>query len=226
VLKTASFQGGIAIMPTDDNDQQTRRNRPARAARNTRKCRAERCSAGARNAGARNLCVAAAVALLAACSQMGVRSPTATAQLAPTEGNQVAGTVNFLQRGDTVQVDAKVIGLTPGRHGFHVHERGNCTAADGSSAGAHFNPAGTEHGGPQGAPHHGGDLGNLEADANGIAVYSAQIAGISLGTGEDSIIGRAVIVHASADDLKSQPAGNAGARQACGLISKSKDKWF
>jgi Cu-Zn family superoxide dismutase len=157
---------------------------------------------------------------------MSVRSPAATAQLAPTQGNRVAGTVSFVQRGETVQVDARVIGLTPGPHGFHIHERGNCTAADASSAGNHFNPAGTEHGGPQGAPRHGGDLGNLEADANGVAVYSVQVTGISLETGEESIIGRAVIVHASADDMKSQPAGNAGARQACGLISKSKDKWF
>ncbi len=123
-------------------------------------------------------------------------------------------------------VVAKVTGLTPGAHGFHVHEKGNCTAADGSSAGGHFNPAGAPHGGPGHSPRHAGDLGNLEADANGVANYKAEVTGISLGTGDDSIIGRAVIVHEKADDLTTQPTGGSGARLACGLISKSPDKWF
>jgi Cu-Zn family superoxide dismutase len=119
-----------------------------------------------------------------------------------------------------------VSGLTPGLHGFHVHEKGNCTAPDGSSAGPHFNPHNSVHGGPDAPQRHGGDLGNLKADASGTAVYRAEIRGISLGAGDDSVIGRAVIVHANPDDFQTQPAGNAGARLACGLIGKSKDKWF
>jgi Cu-Zn family superoxide dismutase len=165
-------------------------------------------------------------AWLAACSHMSLRSPAATATIAPTKGNQASGTVNFVQRGSVVYVDARMTGLTPGLHGFHVHEKGNCRAADGSSAGGHFNPAGAAHAGPDSNPRHAGDLGNLSADANGVAVYRMQVTGISLGTGSDSIIGRAVIVHADADDLRTQPAGNAGARVGCGLISKSADQWF
>jgi Cu-Zn family superoxide dismutase len=174
----------------------------------------------------RTIVLLAAGVLLSACSSMSMRSPAATALLVPTKGNQVSGTVDFTQRGDTVVVVAKVTGLTPGAHGFHIHEKGNCTAADGSSAGGHFNPAGMVHGSPGGSPRHAGDLGNLEADNSGVANYKAEVTGISLGTGDDSIIGRAVIVHEKADDLTTQPTGNSGARLACGLISKSPDKWF
>jgi len=129
-------------------------------------------------------------------------------------------------QGEQVLVEARISGLTPGLHGFHVHERGNCTAPDGSSAGPHFNPHSGAHGGPESSSRHAGDLGNIEAGANGVAVYRAEVRGISLGTGVDSIIGRSVIVHEKPDDLSSQPAGNSGARLACGLISKSADKWF
>jgi Cu-Zn family superoxide dismutase len=167
-----------------------------------------------------------ASACLAGCKGVSLRSPTAYSNLAPTKGSSVSGTVNFTQHGDVVRVEAHVTGLSPGLHGFHVHEKGNCTAADGSSAGAHFNPHNSAHGGPDAPQHHAGDLGNLSADASGTAVYRAEIRGFSLGTGDDSIIGRAIIVHANPDDLQSQPAGNAGARLACGLISKSEDKWF
>lgn len=172
----------------------------------------------------------AACALLPACSNMGdvfKRGPSATAVLAPTKGNQVSGTVHFKQRGDGVQIDAKVTGLKPnGAHGFHIHEKGDCSAADASSAGAHFNPDKSPHGGLSSEKRHAGDLGNLQADANGYAQASIKVSGITLGAEPISIIGRAVIVHANADDLISQPAGNAGARVACGLISKNPDKIF
>jgi Cu-Zn family superoxide dismutase len=164
--------------------------------------------------------------LLAACSSMSLRSPTATASLAPTKGNQAAGNVTFVQKGDKVLVDARISGLTPGLHGFHVHEKGDCTAPDAMSAGGHFNPRKAPHAGPDDAQRHAGDLGNLSANADGVAVYHAEVTGISVGTTDDSIIGRAVIVHANADDLRTQPSGNAGPRLACGLISKGKDKWF
>ncbi len=168
--------------------------------------------------------------LLPACTSLNnmfTRNPSATAVLAPTKGNSVSGTVNFIQKGEMVLVQAKITGLAAnGTHGFHIHEKGNCSAADASSAGGHFNPGGDKHGGPVGAVRHGGDLGNLRADANGFAQYSIEIAGITLGTDASSIIGRAVIVHGGPDDLKSQPAGNSGARVACGLISKNPDKVF
>jgi Cu-Zn family superoxide dismutase len=124
-----------------------------------------------------------------------------------------------------VYVDAHINGLPPGLHGFHIHEKGDCRA-DGGNAGGHFNPTGGAHAGPEGSPRHAGDLGNLNADANGVAVYHAQVSGISLGAGADSVVGRAVIVHANVDDLRSQPSGNSGGRIGCGLISKSADQWF
>ena len=171
-----------------------------------------------------------ACVLLAACSGAGnifSKKQSATAVLAPTKGNSVSGTVNFTQKGDLVLVEARVTGLKPnGSHGFHIHEKGNCSAADASSAGGHFNPSSSQHGGPTGATRHGGDLGNLKADANGYAQMSIEVSGISLGTGADSITGRAVIVHAGTDDFKTQPSGNSGARVACGLISKNPDKFF
>ncbi len=170
--------------------------------------------------------VSACAFLLAGCSGVTLRSPTAVAKLAPTRDSQVSGTVTFTQDGEMVLVEARIAGLSPGLHGFHVHERGDCTAEDGSSAGPHFNPHSAAHGGADSTTRHAGDLGNIEAGANGVAVYRAEVGGISLGSGADSIIGRSVIVHENADDLASQPAGNAGARLACGLISKSADKWF
>lgn len=169
-------------------------------------------------------------ALLAACSggnNIFAKKQSATAILAPTKGNGVSGTVNFTQKGDVVLVEAKINGLKPNAtNGFHVHEKGNCSAPDASSAGGHFNPTAGQHGGPSGGIRHAGDLGNLKSDANGFAQLSEEVSGISLGTDPNSIIGRAVIVHAGADDLKTQPAGNSGARVACGLISKNPDKFF
>jgi Cu-Zn family superoxide dismutase len=142
---------------------------------------------------------------------------TATATLAPTQGSSVSGTVTFEQTADGVRVFAVLSGLTPGEHGFHVHEIGDCSSPDGSAAGAHFNPAGMAHGGPDADPHHMGDLGNITADSTGHATYDRVDAHLAL-DGANSIVGRAVIVHEKADDMTSQPAGAAGARLACGVI--------
>ena len=143
----------------------------------------------------------------------------AVAELKPTEGSQVTGTVTFSPGNGGVRVVADVEGLGPGLHGFHVHEVGDCSAPDAASAGGHFNPGHTPHGAPENplAQRHAGDLGNLEADAEGKAHYERMDPILSL-TGPESIMGKSVIVHAAADDLSSQPAGNAGARLACGVI--------
>ena len=141
----------------------------------------------------------------------------AKAVLSPTEGNDVRGEVTFTPVEGGVLVRAELTGLSPGAHGFHVHEKGDCSAPDGTSAGGHFNPGGHEHGGPTDEARHAGDLGNIVADESGRAVLERLDPVLSL-TGEDSIVGRGVIVHASEDDLKSQPTGGAGARQACGVI--------
>jgi superoxide dismutase, Cu-Zn family len=132
-------------------------------------------------------------------------------------GNKVAGKVVFTQSRDGVEINAELTGLTPGEHGFHVHEFGDCSMDDGTCAGGHFNPTGAPHAGPDAAQRHAGDLGNIKADESGKATYQRVDKMLSL-NGPNSIIGRAIIVHADPDDLKSQPSGNAGARIGCGVI--------
>jgi Cu-Zn family superoxide dismutase len=142
----------------------------------------------------------------------------ASALLAPTEGNAVQGNVTFKQEGtDGIRVIAEVSGLTPGSHGFHVHEKGDCSAPDATSAGGHFNPLQAEHGKAGEGVHHAGDLPSLEADDEGNARLNVVLHGITL-TGDNSIAGRGLIVHANPDDFTTQPTGNAGARVACAVI--------
>jgi superoxide dismutase, Cu-Zn family len=148
----------------------------------------------------------------------------AIALLHPTEGNKVAGTVTFTEEADGVRVQADITGLTPGKHGFHVHEFGDCSAPDLASAGGHFNPMSKPHAGPDAAERHVGDMGNVEADASGAAKLDYVDHEISLTNDQRSVIGRSVIVHAKADDLKSQPAGDSGARIACGVIGIAKSQ--
>lgn len=145
---------------------------------------------------------------------------TAVADLQPTEGSSVSGTVTFEENNGQVHVSATVTGLEPGKHGFHIHENGDCSAPDATSAGGHFNPEGVDHGAPDADVHHVGDLGNLEADAEGNAEYHSNWDFLDLGDGPNSIVGKAVIVHAGEDDLTSQPTGAAGARLACGVIER------
>ncbi|GAB6196463.1 hypothetical protein PAGU2595_017730 [Lysobacter xanthus] len=122
--------------------------------------------------------------------------------------------------GGGVHVTGELGGLAPNStHGLHVHEVGNCGAADASSAGGHFNPAGAPHGRPDAGAHHAGDLPNITAGANGVARVDAHVMGLTLGgPGATNIVGRALVVHAQADDYASQPAGNSGARIACGVV--------
>ena len=141
----------------------------------------------------------------------------AMAQLEPASGSTVRGTVHFYETPKGIRVVAKISGLTPGQHGFHIHEKGDCSKPDATSAGGHFNPGGAKHGAPTDGERHAGDFGNLTADAAGNAKADFVDGHISF-NGPNSIVDRGVIVHEKADDLKSQPAGNAGARVACGNI--------
>ncbi len=145
--------------------------------------------------------------------------PTATANLRPASGSQASGTVKFTQVMSRVRVDAQFSSLTPGLHGFHIHEKGDCSAPDATSAGGHFNPYAKKHGAPGSADSHSGDLGNLTADASGKATLTLWLDGISVSTGKDGVIGRSIIVHAGPDDLKTDPTGNSGGRVACGVIA-------
>lgn len=143
----------------------------------------------------------------------------ARANIEATEGNQASGVVRFVEEDGTVRIDATLNGLKPGAHGFHIHEKGDCSAPDASSAGEHFSPDDAPHGSPRDLPHahHVGDLGNVVAEENGSAEVVVEDAEMRL-NGADSIIGRAVIVHAGQDDFETQPSGDAGDPVGCGVI--------
>jgi Cu-Zn family superoxide dismutase len=156
---------------------------------------------------------------LAGCSWL-EEGKFASAKLEGKSGSRAWGNVSFRELGDKVEVRGDVRDLPPGRHfGFHVHEKGDCSAPDAMSAGGHFNPAGKPHGHPDKSPErHAGDMPNLRSDAEGNAVYAFTTNLLAVSPGPTSVVGRAVVVHANPDDYSSQPAGNAGPRIACGLI--------
>lgn len=142
----------------------------------------------------------------------------AVAKIEARSGSAVAGTATFTELGGgKVDVVVELSGLTPGPHGLHLHEKGDCSAADGTSAGGHWNPHGKAHGGPAAAEKHAGDFGNLEAGADGKGRLQLTWTDFAL-TGEHGAIGRGIIVHDKADDLTTQPTGNAGARVGCGVL--------
>ncbi len=141
----------------------------------------------------------------------------AVAVVHPTDNGDVTGTVTFEQEDDSVRVQGEFEGLEEGKHGFHIHQYGDCRAADGTSAGGHYNPADNSHAGPDAESRHVGDMGNLEADADGNATINYVDNTITL-NGSESIMGRGIIIHAGEDDLESQPTGAAGARMGCGVI--------
>ncbi len=161
----------------------------------------------------------ASAVVLAACASTPAPGPSAVAKLEPTKGNTASGTAEFVQRADgKVAVTANVTGLAPNReHGFHVHEKGDCSSGDGMSAGAHFNPLGKPH--AHGTPdRHVGDLPNIQADFTGRAVYRAEVDVMTIAPGATSIVGRGLIVHRDPDDYRAQPTGNSGPRLACAVI--------
>ncbi len=151
-------------------------------------------------------------------SSSGPQTNRAICRIIGTQGNEkIKGVVHFVREGAKVRVKADVEGLSPGRHGFHIHEWGDITCTDGVCTGGHFNPTKAQHGGPDMPARHAGDLGNLEADATGKATYDRLDSMVML-NGAHTCIGRAIIIHAQEDDLKSQPTGAAGARIAYGVI--------
>jgi Cu-Zn family superoxide dismutase len=145
----------------------------------------------------------------------------AVAVLMPAKDSKAAGTLTFAKADGGVRITGRITGLNPGTHGFHVHEFGDCSAADFASAGGHFNPTGQPHAGPKDAHRHAGDLGNVEAAADGSVSVDYTDSDMRF-DGDKSIVGRAAVVHANADDLKTQPSGNAGGRVACGVIGVAK----
>jgi Cu-Zn family superoxide dismutase len=144
----------------------------------------------------------------------------AAAVLAATQGNTAAGSLALSADGSAVRITGSLSGLKPnGEFGFHIHEKGDCSAPDASSAGGHFNPTSAPHGDPQGETHHAGDMLNAKSDAQGVAQVDATATNVTLGSGQpNDIVGKAIVLHEKADDYKSQPAGDSGARIACGVI--------
>lgn len=141
----------------------------------------------------------------------------AVALVKPASGSSVTGVVYFARVEQGVAVLAEITGLTPGVHGFHIHEYGDCSGPEAKTAGGHYNPQGVSHGCPPAWPIHVGDLGNLNADETGTATFYRIFHHLRL-DGSDSILGRGVVVHAGEDDCVSQPSGAAGARVGCGTI--------
>ena len=176
----------------------------------------------------------ASIVVLAACTTAPPPKPmppastnTSTAQearanLASASGSLVSGTVTLKPMGDGVHLTGTVGGFAANsHHGIHVHEKGDCSSADASSAGGHFNPTTEAHGrASREAPHHAGDMDNLVADGDGVAQVNVHMHGVTLGGGAaNDIAGKALVVHAAPDDYTSQPSGNSGARVACAVIT-------
>lgn len=140
--------------------------------------------------------------------------------LASTTDSDFSGTVRFVQEGAGLRVIADVRGVdTPGGHGLHVHETGDCSAHDFHTAGGHFNPANTPHGCPP-AERHAGDFGNIEIAADGTGRLEQTTDLLSL-DGPNSVVGKALIFHTGTDDCQTQPTGNSGDRLACGVVQMS-----
>lgn len=141
----------------------------------------------------------------------------AVANIHGYQDHKISGVVTFTKVADGIKIVADINGLKPGKHGFHVHEHGDCSGTDGMKAGGHFNPTNSKHGGPDSAERHVGDFGNLEADEKGHAHYE-RIDKLIAFEGTNSILEKSIIIHADPDDLETQPTGNSGGRIACGKI--------
>ena len=145
--------------------------------------------------------------------------PVATTTIEARSSSTVKGTATFTQAGDKVKVVVEVSGATPGQHGLHVHENGDCSSPDAKSAGNHFNPGNGEHGSPDKPTHHAGDFGNLTVDEDGNDKLVLLTDQITVNPGTTSIIGRALVLHDKPDDTTTQPTGNSGSRVGCGVIN-------
>jgi len=136
-------------------------------------------------------------------------------------GSTAGGTIEFIEDSGVVKMIAKLSGLTPGTHAIHIHEKADCTAEDGTSAGGHWNPTFAPHGkwGDE-AGFHKGDIGNVEADEQGNATLTMKTDEWCIGCGDEKkdILGKAIIVHQGTDDFTTQPTGAAGGRVSCGGI--------
>lgn len=147
---------------------------------------------------------------------------TAIADLEPASGSNVSGTATFTEENGKVRFELSIQNISPGVHAVHLHEKGDCSAADASSAGGHWNPTMKPHGKREShGSYHKGDVGNMEVGEDGKGTLNLLVEGWTVG-GADStnVVGKSVIIHEKEDDFTSQPAGNAGSRISCGLIKQ------
>ena len=177
-----------------------------------------------RRSGARRRAACAAISAAAAlfgagCASLGGGSAGTSVALESRSGSAVTGNLALRDSKDGLRITGEVRGLAPNsEHGFHIHDKGDCSAPDASSAGGHFNPSGAPHGRMGAGAHHAGDMPNIKADAKGVATVNQTVAGVALAAGANGAGGRAIVVHRDPDDYSSQPAGNAGPRVACGVV--------
>lgn len=175
--------------------------------------------------------IVAALAALAGCTHRTDEGPetpppggpqgagAAVATLESKSGSTAVGTATFTAEGDEVELKIDIAGATPGEHAVHIHEKGDCGAPDAMSAGEHWNPTNVAHGKWGEPPYHLGDIGNMKVGEDGRGSISLKTDQWTLGTGAmDDVVGHSIVVHAQPDDFKTQPAGGAGARIACGVI--------
>ncbi len=149
---------------------------------------------------------------------------TAVAVLESRSDSHVTGKATFREANGKVTLNLEIDGAEPGTHAVHLHEKGDCSAPDGASAGGHWNPTHENHGKWGTAPFHRADIGNVEvgADGKGSLTMTTDLWSIG-GTPETDVVGKAIIVHAKADDFTTQPTGNAGGRVACGVVAPARE---
>ena len=161
----------------------------------------------------------ALVAYGASAQKSAPSAPSARAVLEAKSGSTVSGWATFTELpGGGVKAVIHVEKAPPGTHGLHVHEKGDCSDPEAKAAGGHFNPTAMDHAGPMEEKHHAGDLGNIEVGADGTGNLEITSKMLTVKEGPNSVVGKAVIFHEKADDLKTQPTGNAGGRLACGVV--------
>jgi superoxide dismutase, Cu-Zn family len=141
----------------------------------------------------------------------------ASAAIEARSGSSLSGTAEFMMHGGMMMITVNLKGAPPGQHAVHIHEKGDCSAPDATSAGGHFNPGGHQHGAPDAKEHHAGDLGNMTVAADGSGSVMVHTDQLTL-EGSNSVLGHAIIIHEKSDDFVTQPTGNAGGRIGCGVI--------
>jgi Cu-Zn family superoxide dismutase len=161
----------------------------------------------------------AALVWIAGCASSGSKAPQAMATIISASGTKVQGRALFTELPEGgVKAEVWIENATPGTHGLHLHEKGDCSAPDAASAGGHFNAAGNPHASPADKARHNGDFGNIEVGGNGKGHLEITSDLLTVSAGPDSVVGRSIVFHEKADDLKTQPTGASGARYGCGVI--------